>query len=213
MQVSGFILSDWMHIDLCLWRLIHNGASWNRFMQLWLTKKFYDSTYPRLSWKLQGYPMSPKNEPLNPYQFYFNRSAQSTCCERSQAKWQAGRHSFKSNAELQAFKRRYEVGNSSNPISFCIPFFSTQRWNLRKRRRSVRPPRSAWKRRCGAAAPPSRRRPRPRPRHRALGGPRCERSPRRLQSTRFEAWGSASFLEKGQVYRVIVKFRYSTRRG
>ena len=110
MQVSGFILSDWMHIDLCLWRLIHNGASWNRFMQLWLTKKFYDSTYPRLSWKLQGYPLSPKNEPLNPYQFYFNRSAQSTCCERSQAKWQAGRHSFKSNSELQAFKRRYEVG-------------------------------------------------------------------------------------------------------
>ena len=62
---------------------------------------------------------------------------------------------------------------------------------LRKRRRSVRPPRSAWKRRCAADAPP--RRLRLRPRHRALGGPRCERPQRRLQSTRFEAWRRKMF--------------------
>lgn len=62
---------------------------------------------------------------------------------------------------------------------------------LRKRRRSVRPPRSAWKRRCAAGAPP--RRLRLRPHHRALGGPRCERPQRRLQSTRFEAWQRKMF--------------------
>lgn len=132
-----------------------------------------------------------------------NRSAQSTCCERSpQAKWQAGRHSFKSNAELQAFKRRYEVGclqfqifQVFCPVPFRIPFVRSTIYsatNRRKRRRSVKTPRSAWKRRCAAGAPP--RRLRPRPRHRALGGPRCARPQRRLQSTRFEAWQSAIYF-------------------
>ena len=67
---------------------------------------------PTSSWSKLPKTISNHVKPMSAFQPYHPSLplvAASFPAHKSEVKWQAGRHSFKSNADLQSFQRRYEV--------------------------------------------------------------------------------------------------------